>query len=85
MRGLAFSSTMKSRLSIHEWTRPEGGFSTPQVDTRHQPGVAAWKNGLTDARSLFGRSVGIHGFGPVARELREREFTKIISLAPEVV
>jgi len=35
----------------------------------HQPGVAAWKNGLTDARSLFGRSIGIHGFGPVAREL----------------
>lgn len=24
-------------------------------------------------------------FGPVARELREREFTKIISLAPEVL
>lgn len=35
----------------------------------HQPGVAAWKNGFTDARSLFCRSVGIHGFGPVAREL----------------
>ena len=35
----------------------------------HQPGVAAWKNGLSDSRSLFGRSVGIHGFGPVAREL----------------
>lgn len=35
----------------------------------HQPGVAAWKNGITDARSLFRRSVGIHGFGPVAREL----------------
>ncbi len=35
----------------------------------HQPGVAAWKNGLTDARSLFCRSVGIHGFGPVARQL----------------
>ena len=35
----------------------------------HQPGVAAWKNGLTDARSLFCRTVGIHGFGPVAREL----------------
>ena len=35
----------------------------------HQPGTAAWKTGLTDARSLFGRSVGIHGFGPVAREL----------------
>ncbi len=37
--------------------------------TMHQPGVAAWKNGLSDSRSLFCRSVGIHGFGPVAREL----------------
>ena len=35
----------------------------------HQPGVAAWKNSLTDSRSLFCRPVGIHGFGPVAREL----------------
>src|SRR5471032_2510547 len=34
----------------------------------HQPGVGAWKNGFTDTRSLFGRAVGIHGFGPVARE-----------------
>ncbi len=37
--------------------------------TMHQPGVAGWKNGLTDSRSLFCRKVGIHGFGPVAREL----------------
>ena len=28
---------------------------------------------------------GTRIFGPVARELREREFMKIISLAPEVV
>ncbi|MSR77029.1 MAG: 50S ribosomal protein L14 [Candidatus Omnitrophica bacterium] len=28
---------------------------------------------------------GTRIFGPVARELRERQFTKIISLAPEVV
>lgn len=35
----------------------------------HQPGKVAWKNGITDARSLFCRRVGIHGFGPVAREL----------------
>lgn len=32
----------------------------------HQKG--AWKNGPTDAASLFERRVGIHGFGPVARE-----------------
>ena len=28
---------------------------------------------------------GTRIFGPVARELREKEFTKIVSLAPEVV
>ena len=28
--------------------------------------------------------VGTRVFGPVARELREKKFTKIISLAPEV-
>ena len=28
---------------------------------------------------------GTRIFGPVARELRERNFTKIVSLAPEVV
>jgi phosphoglycerate dehydrogenase-like enzyme len=32
----------------------------------HQQG--AWKNGRTEAASLFERRVGIHGFGPVARE-----------------
>ncbi len=29
--------------------------------------------------------VGSRVFGPVARELREKEFTKIVSLAPEVL
>ena len=29
--------------------------------------------------------VGTRIFGPVARELREKKFSKIISLAPEVV
>lgn len=29
--------------------------------------------------------VGTRIFGPVARELREKQFTKIISLAPEVI
>jgi large subunit ribosomal protein L14 len=28
--------------------------------------------------------IGTRVFGPVARELREKKFTKIISLAPEV-
>lgn len=29
--------------------------------------------------------IGTRIFGPVARELRDKEFTKIISLAPEVI
>jgi large subunit ribosomal protein L14 len=32
-----------------------------------------------------GQPLGTRVFGPVARELRERAFTRIISLAPEVV
>jgi len=28
---------------------------------------------------------GTRVFGPIARELREREFTRIVSLAPEVI
>jgi large subunit ribosomal protein L14 len=31
-----------------------------------------------------GEPVGTRVFGPVARELRERKYTKIVSLAPEV-
>ena len=29
--------------------------------------------------------IGTRGLGPVARELRDKEFTKIVSLAPEVL
>ena len=32
-----------------------------------------------------GEPVGTRVFGPVARELREKKFLKIISLAPEVL
>lgn len=28
-----------------------------------------WKNGVTETASLFGRKIGLHGFGMVAREL----------------
>jgi large subunit ribosomal protein L14 len=31
-----------------------------------------------------GEPLGTRVFGPVARELRERQYTKIVSLAPEV-
>jgi large subunit ribosomal protein L14 len=32
-----------------------------------------------------GEPVGTRVFGPVARELREKRFMKIVSLAPEVI
>jgi len=38
---------------------------------------------ITDVESL--NPIGTRVFGPVARELRERGFMKIISLAPEVL
>jgi phosphoglycerate dehydrogenase-like enzyme len=47
----------------------------------------AWKDGGTETASLFGRSVGIHGFGMVARELVQllRPFgVRIQVFAPDV-
>ena len=32
-----------------------------------------------------GNPRGTRVFGPIARELRDRNFTKIVSLAPEVI
>ena len=37
------------------------------IPAMHRAG--AWKNGRTETGSLFGRRVGIHGFGKVVREL----------------
>lgn len=37
------------------------------VPAMHRDG--AWKNGVTETASLFGRRVGLHGFGHVARAL----------------
>ena len=34
---------------------------------------------------VLGSPIGTRIFGPVARELREKDFMKIISLAPEVL
>jgi phosphoglycerate dehydrogenase-like enzyme len=41
------------------------------IPAMHRPG--AWKNGRTEAASLFGRRLGLHGFGLIARE-----FTRLI-------
>jgi phosphoglycerate dehydrogenase-like enzyme len=46
-----------------------------------------WKNSATETASLFGRRVGIHGFGQVARELvrlLEPFAVRIAVLAPDV-
>ncbi|MCX6954961.1 MAG: hydroxyacid dehydrogenase, partial [Verrucomicrobia bacterium] len=51
----------------------------------HQRG--AWKNGPTEAASFFERRVGLHGFGPVAREFVRliRPFNCTVSVfAPDV-
>lgn len=48
---------------------------------------AGWKNGGTETASLFGRRVGLHGFGQVARELTGllRPFAcEVSAFAPDV-
>ena len=47
----------------------------------------AWKNGGSETASLFGRRIGLHGFGQIARELVQllRPFNVTISsFAPDV-
>lgn len=54
------------------------------IPAMHRDG--AWKNRLTETGSLFGRRVGLHGFGNVARELIRllQPFDAMISVwAPE--
>jgi len=58
--------------SAQPYRRPDGSY------IRFDDNAAAI---LTDKNNPKGTRI----FGPVARELRERNFTKIISLAPEVL
>ncbi len=54
------------------------------IPAMHREG--AWKNGHTETASLFGRRIGLHGFGLVARELTHllRPFgVEIAVCAPE--
>ena len=62
----------------------------PGSDVRPFPSVAVPPDGVSTAApavliSEIGEPIGTRVFGPVARELRDRNFTKIISLAPEVI
>ncbi len=58
--------------STHPYRRPDGSY------IRFDENAAVI---LSDKNNPKGTRI----FGPVARELRDKEFTKIISLAPEVL
>ena len=58
--------------SAHQYRRPDGSY------IRFDENAAVI---LTDKNNPKGTRI----FGPVARELREKNYTKIISLAPEVL
>ncbi len=58
--------------TAHPYRRPDGSY------IRFDENAAVI---LTDKNNPRGTRI----FGPVARELRDKEFTKIISLAPEVL
>src|ERR1700676_4583225 len=55
-----------------EYRRRDG----PYIRFHQKPGVLI---------NETGEPVGTRVFGPVARELREKKFLKIVSLAPEVI
>ncbi|KAH9530662.1 hypothetical protein CY35_20G017600, partial [Sphagnum magellanicum] len=49
------------------------------------PNMPLKKSEVVRAVVIQGNPKGTRVFGPVARELRESDFTKIVSLAPEVL
>ena len=55
----------------------------------YQPAGESWLAGWKDRFGLAQRTdeppQGLYIFGPVGRELREKRFMKIVSLAPEVL
>ncbi len=78
-RAIPGSATKKGEViravivrTSHPYRRPDGSY------IRFDENAAVI---LTDKNNPKGTRI----FGPVARELREKDFTKIISLAPEVL
>ena len=53
--------------------------------TGQKPVTRRAKKSIAQFKVRQGQPIGTRVFGPVARELRERRFMKIISLAPEVL
>ena len=53
--------------------------------TGQKPVTRRAKKSIAQFKVRKGQPIGTRVFGPVARELRERKFMKIISLAPEVL
>lgn len=58
-----------------EYRRPDGSY------IRFGDNAGVLIKSVEDFNTLIGTRI----FGPVARELRAREFTKLVSLAPEVL
>src|SRR5262249_18526192 len=81
--------------SVKEAT-PEGGVKRGQVGRAVMVGTRRERRGKDGSYIRFDRNaavlindqnepIGTRVFGPVSRELRDRRFMKIISLAPEVL
>ena len=58
-----------------------GGGKIPRLMRDLGQGVTAFKKGIKEDKNPVGTRI----FGPVARELRDKNFMKIVSLAPEVL
>jgi len=56
-----------------------------KAELSKNPDIASHFVGAAVLINEAGEPVGTRVFGPVARELREKKFLKIVSLAPEVL
>ena len=58
---------------------------TKKVITREDGSALRFDDNAAVLINVDGNPRGTRIFGPIAREIRDRKFTKVISLAPEVI
>ena len=68
------------------WRSPGGVIVRMRKETRRKDGTyIRFDSNAAVLITELGEPVGTRVFGPVARELRDKRFMKIVSLAPEVI
>jgi len=82
-----WNSTVRTNQLCDRYRRRRVSFATGmRKETRRRDGsYIRFDSNAAVLINDVGEPVGTRVFGPVARELRDKRFMKIISLAPEVI